>query len=168
MGTPATTAPGTPEGLKMDDGFAACISFALAPNFSVWEIETQPPGLDGGDEIDTTTHRNKKARTSAPRKLISVGETTHTVRFNKKSYEQAKGTLINKNGAITEWYPDGVPTSTESGLGLGSSCSYFGYLKQFDIKPFKEGEPPEADITIVVTNTDPADGSEQLPVMSEV
>lgn len=168
MSAPAITAPGTPEGVKVDDGFAACIAFALLPNVSLWEIETQLPSLDGGDPIDNTTHRNKKVRTKAARKLVDYGETTHTCRYNKKTFGQLQASLLNKPGAITEHYPDGVPTSSESGLGLGSSCSYFGYVSKADFKAFKEGEPPEVDITVVTTNVDPSDGSEAAPVFTEV
>jgi len=168
MGAPAITAPGTPEGVKVDDGFASCFAFALLPNVSLWEVETQMPGLDGGDPIDNTTHRNKKVRTKAARKLYDVGETQHTCRYNKKTFEQIKASLLNKPGAITQHFPDGVPTSTESGLGLGSSVSYFGYIQKIDPKPFKEGEPPEVEITVVTTNVDPSDGSEAVPVMNEI
>lgn len=168
MGAPATTAPGTPAGVKLDDGFASCFAFALLPSVSLWETETQMPGLDGGDAIDTTTHRSKKVRQRTPRKLFDVTETTHTCRYNKSTYDQIKNTLLNKNGSITQHFPDGVPTDTESGLGLGSSLSYFGYISKIDPKAFKEGEPPEIEITIVPTNTDPSDGSEAVPVFNAI
>ena len=168
MGAPAITAPGTPEGIKVDDGFASCFAFALLPNVSLWEVETQLPSLDGGDPIDTTTHRNKKVRTKAPRKLVEVGESQHTCRYNKKTFGQLQATLLNKPGAYTQHYPDGIPTSTESGLGLGSSYSAFGYISKADFKAFKNGEPPEVEITLVTTSTDPSDGSESAPVFNEV
>lgn len=168
MGAPAITAPGTPTGVKVDDGFASCFAFALLPGVSLWEVETQLPSMDGGDPIDNTTHRNKKVRTKAPRKLVDFGETTHTCRYNKSTFGQLQATLLNKPGAITQHFPDGTPTSTESGLGLGSSVSYFGYIQKADFKPFKEGEPPEVDITVCCTNVDPSDGSEAPPVPNEV
>lgn len=168
MGAPATTPPGTPTGVQLDDGFASCFAFALLPNVSLWEVETALPSPDGGEAISRTTHRNKKVHTKAARKLVEYGETVHTCRYNKKTFGQLQASLLNKNGAITQHFPDGVPNDTESGLGLGSSCSYFGYVRKAEFKPFKEGEPPEVDITVVVTNVDPADGSEQAPVFNEV
>lgn len=158
MGAPAITNLGAFTGIRIDDGFASAIAFSVNPNVALWETEVQLPGVDGGDAIDTTTMRNIKYRTKDIRKLITLTESQHTCRYTAESYQDILN-LVNVPGSITIWFPDGAD------VGSGSNLSFFGYLSKADFKAFKEGEPPEVEITIVPTNTDPVDGSEADPIL---
>lgn len=161
MGLPLVTNLSAVSGLRLDDGFASAFAFSESPGLDLWEVEVQLPGIDGGDPIDTTTMRNILYRTKDARKLITMMETQHTCRYRANSYPQLKD-LINVPGSITIWLPDGINVFS------GSNISFFGYISKADFKAFKEGEPPEVEITIVATNTDPLDGSEANPVINIV
>lgn len=160
MGAPVVTPLGDPtlSGIRIDDGFASAIALSLDVNIALWETEVQLPGLDAGDPIDTTNMRNIKYRTKDARKLITLMETQHTCRYNAGSYIQLLA-VLNQPQSITIWLPDGTAVNN------GSNISFFGYISKADFKAFKEGEPPEVEITIVPTNTDPADGTEADPVI---
>lgn len=150
MGVPATTPRTAPVGLKLDDGFSTLIAFEADPDVSFWEKTVKPPGVDGGDAIDTTTMHNTDYRTMAARALKTLTESSSTVAYDPRVYDQIMD-LINVEGSITIHFPD------------NSSLSFFGYLRTFETNDLSEGEQPEATITITCTNVDPSDGSEAGP-----
>lgn len=150
MGVPAFTTRVTPVGIKLGDGHSTKIAFAADPDVSFWEKQVQPPGMDGGDAIDTTTMYNVLVRTSSSRALITMTEMSCTAAYDPRVYDQILA-LINVEGAVTVLFPD------------GSMVAFFGYLKNFEPQQHQEGAQPEANITVVPTNTDPSDGSEAVP-----
>ncbi len=155
MTTPSTTARQTPAGIKIDDGFSTKIAFARAPTVSFWEKTVKPPGLDGGDPVDTNTMHNVAWRTKSPRQLKTMTESTTMAAYDPAVYTQIVE-LINKEGSITVHFPD------------GSTLDFYGYLQKFEPGDLKEGEQPEASITIVTTNQDPVTGAETPPVVTSV
>lgn len=155
MAAPALTARVFPAGIKMDDGFPTTIAFARDPDVSLWEKTVKPPGIDGGDPVDTNTMHNVAWRTKSPRKLKTMTESTITAAYDPKVITQIVE-LVNMEGSITVHYPD------------GSTLSFYGYLQKFEPSDMKEGEQPEASVTIVTTNQDPVTGSEEPPVLVEV
>lgn len=144
-----TTARNTPAGFKLEDGYQALIAFAENPDVKLWEKTVKPPGLEGGDPVDTTTMHNQTYRTSAPRHLKTLTPVQTTTAYDPAVYEEIKD-LINVNGWITIHFPD------------GSTYDFVGYLQNFDPSPLQEGNPPEATATIVPTNE--LDGIETDPV----
>ncbi len=64
--------------------------------------------------------------------------------------------LINAPGGVTVHFPD------------GSTLDFYGYIKKFEPAALKEGEQPEATVTIVPTNYDPANHVEASPVLTSV
>jgi len=155
MAAPATTTRATPGGIKLDDGYQTLIAFARDTDVSFWEKTVQPPGLDGGDAIDTTTMHNSAYRTFSPRALITLTEAPLVVAYDPNVYNNIIA-LINREGSITVTFPD------------GSTLDFYGFLKSFEPQPCAEGEQPEANIVIVPTNYDPANYVEQGPVLTEV
>ena len=147
MGTPTTTARSTPQGIRLDDGFSTLIAFAADPDVSFWEQTVQPPGLDGGDPIETTTMHNENLRTMSSRALKTMTPMTTTAAYDPNVYNNLNS-LINVETSITVIFPD------------GSTLAFFGFLQKFEPQELKEGEQPLASITIVPTNIDPSDGSE--------
>lgn len=149
------TTRSTPSGIKMDDGHSTKIAFARDPDIEFWEKTVQPPGVDGGDAIDTTTMHNVRWRTMAPRQLITLTEMQTTVAYDPVLYTSILN-LINEEGGVTVHFPD------------GTQVSFFGYLKSFEPSENSEGEQPEATVTIVPTNQDPTTGAEVDPLVTAV
>lgn len=127
----------------MDDGFKTTISFALQPAVKFWEKEVTPPSLQGGGATATSTMRNNLLRTFAPKKLITMGESSATCAWDPAVYPQLL-TMINKNQLITVTFPD------------GDTVAFWGWLDDFTPGPNVEGEQPTADITVICSNQNDA------------
>lgn len=155
MAAPASTVRATPAGIKLDDGFSTKIAFALDANVEFWEKTVKPPGLDGGDAIDTTNMHNVTYRTMAARALKTLTESTLTVFWDPQCYVSVLA-LVNAEGSITAHFPD------------GSKLDFYGFLRTFEPNEHTEGEPPEATISITPTNWDPANRVEAAPVLTSV
>lgn len=145
-----TTPRQTPDGVRLDDGFPMFFAFANAPDLAVWEKEGQPPGIDGGDPVQTTTFHNTIWRTMAARQLKTLTPMTWKVAYSPASYD----TLVaqtNVEQAITIHFPD------------DSTLDFYGFLQKLDPQTVKEGEQPEANMTLCPTNTDPVTREEVAP-----
>ncbi len=156
MAAPATTVRGTPAGIKLDEGFPTKIAFSRLPTASFWEKTVQPPGVDGGEPVETTTMHNLVWRTQNPRVLKTLMPHTTKVAYDPNWYNQIVSTLINQAGSVTVRFPD------------GSTLDYFGYLQKFEADQIEEGKQPEATVTIVPTNWDPVNHVESAPVLTSV
>ncbi len=152
----ATSARPSPAGIKLDDGFSTVFAFERAPGIGLWEKTVTPPGLDGGDSIPTSTMHNIQWRTFSARQLQTMTEMTSTVAYDPKIYSTIVSQLLNEEGSLTLYFPD------------GSYLNFFGYLKMFKPNEMTEGAQPEAEITVVCTNQDPVTGVETAPVLVEV
>lgn len=151
MTAPAVTARSAPVGPRMDDGHKTLIAFAADPDVSLWEKTVTPPGLDGGDAIETTTMHNNVLRTMAARQLKTLTDMTTMVAYLPAAFTQLLA-LINIETSITLHWPN------------NSSLSFYGYLRTFEPGDISEGEQPEATVTITPTNVDPVTRGEELPV----
>lgn len=156
MAAPATTVRGTPAGRKLDEGFSTKIAFSRLATVSFWEKTVQPPGVDGGEPVETTTMHNLVWHTQNPRVLLTLTPHTTKVAYDPNVYNQIVNTLVNAKGSVTVRYPD------------GSTLDYFGYLQKFEPDQIEEGKQPEATITIVPTNFDPVNNVEAAPVLTSV
>lgn len=152
---PTTTTRQTPSGIKLDDGFPTKIACAADPDFSMWEKSVKPPGLDGGDQIDTTTMFNATYRTFAPRQLKTMTECSGSSAYDPVVYTQGLA-LINVETSWTVRFAD------------GSTLSFFGFLKSLELNELEEGTQPELTYTIVPTNQDPTTGAEAAAVLASV
>jgi len=156
MAAPASTVRVTPVGIKLDDGFSTKIAFARDSNVSFWEKSVSPPGLDGGEAIETTTMHNLIYRTMASRALVTLTESSLTVAYDPNVYNDILTNLINQEGSITVHFPD------------SSKLDFYGYLRTFEPSELSEGEQPEATVTITPTNFDPVNRVEAAPVLTSV
>jgi hypothetical protein len=141
----------TPNGFKMPDGFKALYAFASDPSIQLWERGVKPPGMDGGEGIDTTTQHNVTWRTKAARHLKTLTEGSFTCAYDPDSYNNLLN-LVNHEEAVTCHYPD------------GSAVAFFAFMQKFEPSELKEGEFPEATVTITPTNWDPVGFVEAGPV----
>lgn len=151
MVAPVATVRTTPTAKKMDDGFKSLIAIASNPAIEFWEETVTPPGLDGGDAIDTMTMHSTRWRTKAPRKLITMGDVKATVEWNPSLYTSILA-LINKKDTFTILFPD------------GSTLAFYAFLRLFEPGDLSEGNKPTATITLTPTNADPITGAEEAPV----
>jgi hypothetical protein len=133
------TTRSAPAGTKLDEGFPAKIAFAADSDVSFWEKSVKPPGVDGGDAVETTTMFNTTYRTRGPRVLKTLTDAQLTVAYDPQVLDQIIA-LINVNGWISVHFSD------------GSCWNFVGYLKSFEPNEMQEGNQPEAAITIVATN----------------
>ncbi len=134
----------------LDDGFSTLVSLPSA-GVTFKEKTVQPPGLDGGDAIETSTMRNTALRTMAPRSLYTLTDSPIVVAYDVDVYDVIK-TNINLNQEIVITFPD------------SKTLTFFGFLRTFEPDALEEGTQPEATITITPTNVD-LTGAEIAPVV---
>lgn len=126
--------------VRLDDGFSTTIGFGTS-SFTLFEKTVQPPGFDGGGEIDTTNMQNTAWRTRQPKQLITLTESTLTVAFDTAIFGECISS-INVNQLITITFPD---TAT---------LAFWGWMNTFEPDEFAEGEQPEAECGIMCSNED--------------
>lgn len=152
MAAPTPTARVAPVGTKLDDPFPTTMAFSLHPTVGIWEKSIKPPGLDGREPIDTTTMFNTTVVTKAPRVLMDMTNATGKYQYDPASLPILLS-MINKRQTLTTWFAS------------GQSWCYYGYLQK--VTPTENSdstEPPMADVEIVITNYDPTNHIEALPV----
>jgi hypothetical protein len=153
MGAPAVTVRTTPTGNMLKDGFSTLIALSIDPDISFWEKSVQPPGIDGGDPVKTSTMHNTDWHTMRPRKLKDMSPASTTVAWDPLTYGNIVD-AVNKDTSVTLHFPS------------GDSLSFFGFLQKFEPGDMKEGEQPEAKITIVCTNWDYENNVESAPLIT--
>lgn len=154
MAAPTPTARGTPAGIRLDEGFSTKVTLARNTTVSIWEKTIKPPGVDGGEAVETTTMHNLTLRTMAPRVLKTMTPMTFKGIYDPNLYNQLFS-IVNVRDTITVKFSD------------NSTLAFWGYVQKFEPAEISEGAPCEADITIVPTNTD-LSGVEQAPVLTSV
>lgn len=138
---------------RLDDGFSTIIALASGA-IKFWEKQVTPPGMDGGGENDTTTMRNTRYRTRAPKKLVTMTDMTLVAAYDPAVYPQIV-TNIQVNQQITVTFSD------------GSTLVFWGWLDKFVPGEIQEGTQPTATVTIVPSNQDNSSPPvEQAPVLT--
>ena len=148
--TPAS-ARVTPTDWKEDQGYPIFIVFAANPGVNFWEITVKPPGVDGGDAIETSTQFNLHVHTKRARFLKMITDSGAKVQIAAGSLNACYN-LVNVETTVTIIFPD------------GATYCFYGYLKSFILGDFAEGEKPTGDIVVVATNWDVTNSVEAVPV----
>lgn len=141
---------GIVEGLR--DGFPTTVTMTGAGT-TFWEKTVQPPGLKGGEPIDTTTMRNTNLRTKGFRKLYELTAQELSVAYDPTAYDTIKA-AINVNQAMVTTFPD------------GATLTWWGALTDFIPESNEEGKQPIAKITLTPSNVN-SSGVETEPVLVE-
>lgn len=134
----------------LPDGFSTIISFGLQSSVKFKEKEVQPPGFDGGGSNPTSTMRNTRYRTFAPKRLMTVTECTLKVAYDPAVLPEIIG-MLQANQQLTTTHAD------------GSSWVWYGWLESFKPDSVKEGVQPEATVVLIPSNTN-GTGAETGPV----
>lgn len=153
MAAPVAVVRQMPSGYKMPDGYQSEITFQNQPAVQLWEKQIKPPGVDGGEKIDTSTLLNTAWRTASPRHLKTLSDMSCQFAYDPDVLPVIYG-LINQEQSITVLFPD------------GSTLAFWGFLQKFEPGELKEGEFPMAAGTVAVTNWDPTNRVEAGPVFS--
>ena len=142
---------------KIDDGFSTTVDIFDDPEdvtplatLRIWEKTVTPPGVQGGGPNDTTTMRNTRWRTRAPKKLLTLSTMSVTAAYDPEVYETILS-IIQINKWLVVNFAD------------GSRLGFWGWLDEFTPNEVSEGEQPDADVTFEPSNQD-ADGEEAEPV----
>lgn len=157
MAAPAATVRGDPNtnGIPLPDGYQSLVTFETDADIELWEKTVTPPGIDGGDAVESTTMHNTTWRTFHPRNLKTLTEHSFTAAYDPDVYDQIVA-LCNVETTITVLFPD------------GSTLAFYGYLKNFEPSEMSEGEQPEATVTVQPTNWDHVNDVEAGPTVVEV
>lgn len=137
---------------KLDDGFAAIISFSSNGAVKLYEKEVTPPGLDAGGPNDTTTMRNTRFRTMSPKRLVTATEMNAKCAYDPDVVNQLYA-MLGVNQQITVTWPD------------ATTLTIWGWLDKFKPGALKEGEQPTAEVTVHPSNHDNS-GVEVAPVQA--
>ena len=132
------------------DGFSTTVAFDSDSDVKLYEKSVMAPGIDAGGAIDITTMRNATWRTFAAKSLKTLSEASMTVSYDGSVYSEII-LLLGVTDKITVTFPD------------GGTFEFHGFLNTFSPGSAEEGEQPEADCSIVITNATEA-GVETPPV----
>ena len=154
MAAPSATARETPVGIALQDGFSTKITLGADASIEFWEKTVKPPGVDGGDPVETKTMHNSDWETFAPRSLKRLTEVGSRVAYDPDLYDELTS-RVNSEDTITVTFSD------------ASTLAFFGYLRSFEPADCEEGTQPEADIVIQPTNWDYTNHVEAGPTLVE-
>lgn len=121
----------------LTNGHRTLVSMSLLPGVFLREREVQPPSLDMGGSIDTTTMRNSLFRTATSKTLITVGELTMMCQYDPFVYNQFIVTLGGVRQLFTVQFPDGM------------TFTFWGALEKITPPSHKEGDFPLMEVKII-------------------
>ena len=151
MAAPTPSTRIKPTGKFLKRGHKILVVIAADTDIDLWEKTVKPPGLDGGEPIDTTTQFNDVWRTFVPEALITMTPMTFKAAFDPAVYDQLVA-VLNLETVITVPFPD------------HSTVCFWGYLSKAEPDEQQEKEHPTISVTIVPTNEDPVTRGEESPV----
>jgi hypothetical protein len=139
-----------------EDGFGTIVTIDGVADLKFEEVETQPPGYEGGGAINTTTHRNGpsvgiKLRTNAPKKTTGIGNIALKVVYKTACDPVIRG-LLKVVKLYTLTYPD------------GATMQLWAWLDDFKPGSNKDQEQPTADILIIPALRNPTTGLVVAPI----
>ena len=119
----------------MPEGFSTKIDFADTPQLSFWEKTVTPPGMEGGEPIDTTTMYNTLVKSKWPQTLVEITGMSLTASFLPDLINEAYA-AVNVLQVITITFPN------------NGTASDYGWLRNFKPNRFEIGAQPTAEIMV--------------------
>lgn len=143
-----------PTGTRLTSQHPNYITFALAPNFPLWEVSTKPPGVSFGGENETTTQRNNVWRSYQPKHLRRLTPLTGRCSYAASIFTNIHN-IGGKNQLITRTFSD------------GATLAFWGWLDTFEPEEdnISEDGQPTATFTVIPSNQDNT-GAEVAPVFT--
>jgi hypothetical protein len=125
----------------IDDGFPTRMTFSQSASAALYFAEKSitPPGFEGGGPNDTTTMRNVRYRTRAPKKLITLTDGTMECKYDPKVFQFILDQL-QVNQQITVTFPD---TTT---------MVFWGWIDNFKPGAIQEGGMALTTVTVCPSN----------------
>jgi hypothetical protein len=154
MAAPSPTARGTPFGHRLKDGYRCFYTFAAYPKLSIWETEGTPIGMTMGEKINTTTMHNESVMTYAAGQLVDFTDGQFTGAYDPKLKTQLLQSVLGVEGVWTCTYSN------------GDQESFYGFLQQASFASMQRNAMPLGTFTIVCTNVDPVNDTEEVPVIT--
>jgi hypothetical protein len=151
MPAPTPASRTSPSGKPLNQGYQVVVNNSLDSDLEFFEEGVTPPAIMGQDELETTTQFNVTWQTFAPQSLMRLMPYTMRGKVDPILY-QSFPLIANINATITLHLPN------------GDSLAHYGFYKSLEFSEFTRGSRPEGTITVVPTNQDPTDCSEQGPV----
>lgn len=144
-------------------------------------VNVTPPSSTLGDAIDITSMENSRVRVKASKRLIDHGDLTMSGYYSPELYTTFLG-MLGVNQMIDVQFPrqglygiyddddDGTAQPLPGGVQDVATetfqvATFWGMLLAFEPQQHEEGSPPEANLTITISNINEA-GVETLPVLS--
>jgi hypothetical protein len=122
-----------PRGLP--DGYRTLVTFADFPSIQLFAKKVTPPGIEGGDGIDTTTMLNDRWKTKYPQSLIEATPLNFTAAYKPEIYVQAV-IAVNLPQYITVTFPN------------GDSVGDYGWLRSIKPNSHEIGAQPTAECVV--------------------
>lgn len=151
MAAPQLAVRAIPLAIRLDVGYQSLVVFNSIPNLAIFEKTVQPPSVNGGDPIQTSTMLNEFCETKAPQRLVGDDDGIVVAAYDPAVLSTLRQ-ITNVPDSVTFAYPD------------GSAEVYWAYLKSAVKSPMQKDQQPEMTLTIVVTNWDPVNCVEACPV----
>jgi hypothetical protein len=136
---------------QMDDGHSTLLIIDGYEGICFWEKTVKPPGMDGGDPIDTTTMHNQTWRTAVSRSLITMTPCNLTAAYDPEMWDVIVS-RINEELLMAIQFPN------------CDLLGFYGFMQSVEPQDHSEGAQPECNLVIGVTNCDPTDRTEQAPM----
>lgn len=155
MAAPVATARVDPVGIKLKEGAQCFITFAVDPDISFWEIDVQPPGVDGGDPIDNTTQHNDNWETQRAAQLKKLTDGNQKVAYDPAVLTQIVA-IVN------------VETTVTIKFGENSTWAEYGWLASFIPDPMVRRQMPTATIRVCFSAWDHVNNVEAGPTLVSV
>lgn len=128
-------------GGRIDDGFQTEVSFSLNPTLKIWTKTVKPPGISGGGAIQTTTMRNTRIRTKAPKQLYEITPGEIKGAYDPAVIEEIID-MLQVLQLITVTFAD------------NSTQAFWGWLEEFQPDDISEGEQPTATVKFECSGED--------------
>ena len=154
MAAPSPTTRLQPFGKRLKDGFKSFFTFASTPQFSIWETEVTPLGATMGEKINTTTMHNDTVVTYAAGQLIDFTDAQCVGAYDPKVLTQGVNSVLGVEQSVTTTY---------SNLDREA---FYGFLQSWTKNSMTRNNMPTATFTVVATNVDPINDTEEVPVIS--
>ena len=119
----------------MPEGHSTTIEFSDFPNISFWEKTVTPPGMEGGEPIDTTTMYNEAVKTKWPQTLIEITGMAVTAAYKPELINECYEAM-NYHQVITITFP------------TTGTASDYGWLRNFKPNRMETGTQPTAEIMV--------------------